>query len=159
MQPIKLPKPFGYLLEKYKYMFDQTMSQSHIMEAYVDNGYQLINGLQSLRELILLSDNETCCDLYCVVAYGGRKVHILWEDKGAQGKGTHPSDGVKQLNAIYPKIKGIGRQIDFVILSNIKSVKGFLQVVHSKEFGCKVLKGPKDQVIKCCGKEIRILED
>lgn len=159
MVNINLPKPFGRLLNKYAgvLFFGQPYT---IIEAYVDHHYPLKDGVQSLRQYLGLDDNDTCCDLFCVLEVAGEKKHLLWEDKGQRGKGTHPQHGKKQLEYTYKKLKSKhpGLVMDHVILSNIKLHRRVLLAPFSKEQGTKVLTGPNNQAIKCLDKPIQVLE-
>ena len=162
---IKLPKPFGEMLKKYQRVF-MNNGEYEVTEAYFDNGYSLVNGIGSLRQLLGLSGNDTCADGYIILKHKEgekeEKIGILWEDKGSQGKGTHFSDGVKQLKSTHIILKQkMALPLRFhVVLSNIKLGKGFIEAKYVDEHQCRILKKPNNGEAILCGEyPIKVLDN
>jgi len=161
MKKIKLPKPFGHLVEKYKHLL-RLDENYQIEQAYVDDEYALKNGLKSLRKLLGLTANDTCADIYAILTSNGRKVAILWEDKGSRGKGNHHQTAIKQIEITYKRLKErINNLPDeiYVAVVDVKLHKSFIQAKQFQEKRAKILVGPNNKALKVRGEqEIYYLE-
>ncbi len=120
MAEIKLPKPFGSVINRY-----YSTSKYIIVEAFVDSyEYNLTNGTKCLRDWLSLNGDDTCCDCYCVVQLdNGQKEGILLEDKNIKKcRNREVSDGIRQMTFTHNKIKEKNESypLNWAFLTNAK---------------------------------------
>ena len=123
MDTIKLPKPFGKIIQA------MYINEAHsISEAYVDERehLQLNNGVMGLRSYLGVDDNQTLCDCYCVITKSNNKKEgVLIEDKNSKHQ-RNPLDAKRQLEATHQLLKNKNKEVTFAVMSNLNLIKPLL---------------------------------
>lgn len=123
MAKIKLPKPFGKMI--------QTMYSNEdyiISEAYLDEleFAQHINGVKGLRSYLGVDGNQTLCDCFCVIVKDNdTKEGIIIEDKNSRHQ-KNPFDAKRQLEITHELLNKKKKEVMYAIMSRLALIKPFV---------------------------------
>lgn len=126
---INLPKEFSNI--------GVSLSIQKVIRIFGDFQYADKKGIEDLRKLLKLRDDEICCDIYCEVELiGGKIEQLLLEDKGSKSKkGKHFLDGIEQLRTTNQNLEKQKIFCDKHFLCNCRIPKE-----NVRSFGVQLLK-------------------